>query len=253
MERATVNKIDLNLVWDDARAMGRANRDLLSAIAGMFLLLPSIVAGQFLKMPAPLARGADNEAMLARLMDYAAANWPVLFAHSIVTAFGILAMLSLLLRSERLTVRESLHAALLLLPAYVMALIVQRFGIMFGMTLFFIPGFYLLGRLALIAPVVAAEGPSNPLAILRRSAQLTHGNGWRIFAMLAIVFLAVTGIGIAATSITGIIATLLLPKEVAELAIAIVSGLVETAIGLAIMLITAALYRVAVAPARRRG
>lgn len=249
-----MNKIDLNLVWDDARAMGRANRDLLTAIAGMFLLLPGIVAGQFSRMPPPLESGAEPAAAFARLMDYAMLNWPVLLAHSIVTAFGILAMLSLLLRAERLTVAQSLRAALLVLPAYVVAVAVQRVGIMCGLTLFFLPGFYLIGRLALIAPVAAVERPGNPLAVLRRSAELTFGNGWRIFLMLAMVFIAATAIGLAVTSVVGVAATLLLPKDLVDLAVVIASGLVEAGIGVAIMLVTAALYRVAVAAmARQRG
>ena len=251
-DAARVNKIDLNLVWDDARAMGRANRDLLTAIAGMFLLLPSIVAGQFSRLPPPLESGAEPAAAFARLMDYAALNWPVLLLHSIVTAFGMLAMLSLLLRREHLTVGQSLHAALLLLPAYVLAVALQRFGIMCGMTLFFLPGFYLIGRLALIAPVAAAERPGNPLTILRRSAELTMGNGWRIFLMLAMVFIAATAVGLAVTSVVGVSSALLLPKDVAALLVAIASGLVEAGIGVAIMLMTAALYRVAMAPAARR-
>ena len=244
-----MNKIDLNRVWDDAWAMARSNRDLLTAIAGMFLLLPSIVAGQFSRMPPPLEAGAAPEAAMARLMEYAMLNWPVLLIHSIVTAFGILTMLALLLRTERLTVAQSLHAALLALPAYILAVVVQRFGVMCGLTLFFLPGFYLLGRLALIAPVAVVERVGNPLAILRRSAELTHGNGWRVFMMLAAIFLTATAIGIAATSVVGVTASLLLPTDLADLAVAIISGLVEATIGLAIMLATAALYRAASMPA----
>src|SRR5690606_23611436 len=137
---------------------------------------------------------------------------------------------------------------------YILAVIVQRFGVMCGLTLFFLPGFYLLGRLALIAPVAIVERPGNPFVMLRRSAELTHGNGWRVFMMLAAIFLTATAIGIAATSVIGVTASLLLPGELADLAVAIVSGLVETTIGLAIMLVTAAPYRVASMPAgpRRR-
>jgi hypothetical protein len=225
--------------------MARGNRDLLAAIAGMFLLLPSIIAGHFSRMPPPLEEGAAPEAAMARLMDYAMLNWPVLLIHSLITAFGILAMLALLLRTERLTVAQSLHAALLVLPAYILAVILQRFGVMCGLTLFFLPGFYLLGRLALIAPVAVVERPGNPLTILRRSAELTHGNGWRIFMMLAAVFLTPTAVGIAATSVIGEVEHEVLSIELADQAVAMESGVVEATIGLAIMLVTAALYRVA--------
>jgi hypothetical protein len=244
-----VSKIDLNIVWDDAKAMGGANRDLLTAIAGMFLLLPGIVAEQFIVMPQALAKGASNEQMLMRLADYASANWPVLLSHSIVTSFGILALQSLLLRPERLTVGESLRAAFLVLPGYIVANILQGFGIMAGMMLFFLPGFYLIGRLALLAAVAAAEGEGNPIAQLRRSVELTRGNGWRVFGVLAIIFVVMMIISLVITSLTGAAAELALPQDIANFAMSIVSSLLETALTLVVVLVTAAVYRSATAPA----
>ena len=46
-----MSRIDLNRVWDDARAMGAANKDLLGAIAGMFVLLPGVIAEQLMTPP----------------------------------------------------------------------------------------------------------------------------------------------------------------------------------------------------------
>lgn len=244
-----MSKIDLNIVWEDAKAMGSANRDLLTAIAGMFLLLPGIVAEQFIVMPQALAKGASNEQMLTRLADYATANWPVLLSHSIVTSFGVLALQSLLLRAERLTVGESLRAALFILPGYIVANILQGFGIMAGMMLFFLPGFYLVGRLALLAPVAAAEREGNPIAQLRRSVELTRGNGWRVFGVLAIIFVVMMIISLVITSLTGAVAELALPQDIANFAMSIVSSLLETALTLVVVLVTAAVYRSATAPA----
>jgi hypothetical protein len=243
-----LSKIDLTIVWDDAKTMGAVNRDLLTAIAGMFVLLPGVVAEQFMTLPEKLEGEVDNHQLIARLAQYGADNWLVLLVHSVVTAFGVMALQSLLLRSERLTVRESLHAAMPILPAYLLANILQGLGVMTGLLLFLVPGFYLLGRFALVAPVVAAERLTSPLAILRRSAELTHGNGWRVFGLLAIIFMTMMVIAMVLTSLTGVVGELLLPPDAAALALTIVSSLVETGMTLTVVLVTAALYRAATAP-----
>lgn len=243
-----MKSIDLNTVWDDAKAMGSANRDLLTALGGMFLLLPGIIADQFMAAPEKMSPDMAEQMLLQRLADYAAANWPVLLIHGIVTSFGVLAIQALLLRHERLTVAESMRAALLVLPGYLIANIAQGLGVMSGLMLFLVPGLYLIGRLALIAPVAAAEGELNPLYILRRSAELTRSNGWRIFGMLAVIFVTMLIINLVFTSLVGVAAELLLPVDLANLAMSIVSSLMETALGVAVALVTAALYRAVTAP-----
>lgn len=247
LEHKRLSKIDLSLVWDDAKAMGIANRDLLSAIAGMFILMPSLISEQFIKMPAKLTGEPDNAAALARFAQYGADNWPVLLIHAVVTSFGALALYALLLRRERLTVSESLKAALPILPAYVLANMLQGMGVMSGLLLFLIPGFYLIGRLALIAPVAATEKLTNPLAILRRSAALTRGNGWRIFGVLAIIVVTMFIIGTVLASLVGAVSELVLPADIATLLMTLVSSLIEAAMAVIVVLISAALYRAAIA------
>ncbi|MBU0557446.1 MAG: hypothetical protein KKD64_04565 [Alphaproteobacteria bacterium] len=245
-----MSRIDLAAVWDDAKAMGMANRDLLGAIAGMFMLLPALVAEQLVTQPEALGENPTNDMVLARLAQYAELNWPVLMVFAVVSSFGVLAMHALLLRAERLTVKESLHAALLILPGYFLANLLQGLGVMSGMLLFLIPGFYLIGRLALIAPVAAAEKLTNPLTILQRSAVLTHGNGWRVFGVIALIFVTMFTLGIVLTSVIGVIAELLLPPDIADLMIALVSSVVETARGVLVVLVCAALYRVTAGAAK---
>lgn len=250
-EQERLSRIDLNIVWDDAKAMGSANRDLLTAVAGMFLLLPGILADQFMTSPEKMPVEPGDPQVLQQLADYASANWQVLLLHGIVTSFGVLVLQTLLLRSERLTVGESLRAALPLLPGYVIASIGQGLGVMSGLMLFLLPGFYLIGRLALIAPVAAAEGETNPLTILRRSAMLTHGNGWRIFGVLAVIFATMMIVGLVATSLIGLAAELLLRADLADFVMSLVSGLLETALALVVVLVSAALYRATTASVAR--
>lgn len=240
-----MSKIDLAAVWDDAKSMGTANRDLLGAVAGMFILLPAVVVEQLVTRPKALEKDAANEAVLAQFALYAEMNWHLLLTYAVISSFGILTIQSLLLRSERLTVAESMRVALPILPAFVVANLLQALGVMTGMFLFVIPGLYLIGRLALIAPVAAAEQSSNPITILQRSAILTHGNGWRVLGVLSIIFVVTFMIGIAITSVIGVVAELLVPGELADLIITLISSMIETARGVLVALVCAALYRAA--------
>ncbi len=164
-----MNRIDLNRVWDDAKAMGAANKDLLGAISGMFVLLPGVIAELLMKAPAATTRDTPLQVALEQMLQNYADNWPVLLGHGLVTGFGSLAMLVQLLRPGGLTVAESLKASLILLPGYFLAYLAQGIAVGFGFALFMLPGFYLLARLALIGPVAAAEQCTNPIELIRRS------------------------------------------------------------------------------------
>ncbi|MBO9574346.1 MAG: hypothetical protein J7494_01285 [Sphingobium sp.] len=243
------SKIDLDRVWDDARAMGSANRDLLVAIAGMFVLLPGVVASQLVKLPEEAPKDLPMEEMLRQTMQFYTDNWAVLLGLTLCVSFGLLAMLALLLRPERLTVGESLKAALILLPGYFAATLLQGFGLSVGFMLFFLPGLYLLARLCLIAPVAAAEQQVNPLVLLQRSFALTRGNGWRILIMLLILYCTGWIVNFVLTRLVGLIVILLMPKDIAELCVAIASGAVDALLAIFVALIPAAIYRAKVEPA----
>jgi membrane-anchored glycerophosphoryl diester phosphodiesterase (GDPDase) len=243
-----VSKIDLNRVWDDARAIGAANKDLLGAIAGMFVLLPSVVGGLLVKDPAPAPKDLPAQQVYKQFLDLYADNWPVFLGLGIVVSFGLLTMLVLLLRPERLTVGESLKGALILLPGYIVANLAQGFAFGIGFMLFILPGFYVLARLSLIAPVAAAEQCANPIEQLQRSWTLTRGNGWRIFLMLAILYGTVQLVSLVATTLMGLVGELLLPKDIAALCVSIVSGLVAAGFTAFIALLSAAIYRASTAP-----
>jgi hypothetical protein len=246
-ETKGVTKIDLNAVWDDARAIGRSSRDLLAALAGMFVLLPGVIADQLMVTPeTPTEPVAPAQAMEALVAQFEA-NWPVLLSHSLLTSFGTLAMLTLLLRPERPTVAESMRIALTLLPIYLLASLLQGMAVGAGLFALFVPGLYLIARFALVAPVAAAEGHGNPLEILQRSFALTRGNGWRILALLAVLFITASILWMVAAVLVQLVATLLLSPDLADLALSVVVGLLETGLSVLLVLISAALYRAATA------
>lgn len=243
-----MTRIDLNRVWDDAKAMGVANKDLLAAISGMFVLLPSVVGGLLAKEPANTAKNVPVEEAYRQLMQFYSDNWPIFVAVLLAVSFGLLAMLALLLRPERLTVGESLKAAIVLLPGYLVASLIQGFGMGLGFLLFVVPGLYVLARLSLIAPVAAAEQCANPLEQLRRSLVLTRGNGLRILLMLLVLYFTAEIVSIVATILVGLVGAVLLPKDIAALCVSITSGLAAAGLTAFLALLSAAIYRAATPP-----
>jgi hypothetical protein len=251
-----VSKIDLNRVWDDARAMGAANKDLLAAIAGMFVLLPSVVGNLLIKQPlavrqqsAAATKDLPAGEMYGQLMSFYTDNWPVVLGLSIALAFGLLTMLVLLLRHERLTVGESLKAAVILLPGYIVANLIEGFAFAIGFLLFIIPCIYVMGRFSILAAVASAEQRVNPVEQHQRSWALTSRNGWRIGVMLVILWLTAQVVNVVATTLVGLIGELVLPKDLADLVVSIVGGLVSAGFTAFVALLTAAIYRAATEPA----
>src|SRR5690349_6008086 len=70
-------------------------------------------------------------------------------------------------------------------------------GLGIGFILLIIPGLILMVIWSVVAPVTVLERP-GVFAAFGRSAELVRGNGWNVFAVIVLVFLAVAVIGIAA-------------------------------------------------------
>jgi hypothetical protein len=66
-----------------------------------------------------------------------------------------------------------------------------------GFILLIIPGLILLVIWSVVAPVTVLERP-GVFAAFGRSQELVRGNGWNVFAVIVLVFLAVVVIGIGA-------------------------------------------------------
>jgi hypothetical protein len=75
--------------------------------------------------------------------------------------------------------------------------ILAGIGIGIGFILFIIPGLILIVIWSVVAPVIVLERP-GVFAAFGRSRELVRGNGWNVFAVIVIVFLAVAVISSAA-------------------------------------------------------
>jgi hypothetical protein len=240
--KASMNRIDLGAIWQDAIALGRRNADIIVPVAGMFLLLPSLIAQWFLPTMA-LPREATLATLSHAINNYVSGHWPYLIGQMAVTGLGSLAILALLLRADRPTVAQSLRIAVIVLPIYLLATLLQSFLLMLGFMAFIVPGLYLLGRTALLAPIAAAEEQINPINLITRSWVATQGNGWRIFTLMAVIF--VTGF-ILQSVVVGVVSMMLrfvAGAEIAGIAGSIFTGVISTVIAVIMLLVAAALYR----------
>jgi ABC-type multidrug transport system fused ATPase/permease subunit len=75
--------------------------------------------------------------------------------------------------------------------------ILAGIGIGIGFVLLVIPGLILIVIWSVVAPVIVLERP-GVLDAFGRSRELVRGNGWNVFAVIVIVFLAVAVISTAA-------------------------------------------------------
>ncbi len=85
--------------------------------------------------------------------------------------------------------------------------ILAGLGMLLGLVLLIVPGIMLLVRWYVFAPVCVVER-KGPLGALERSAQLTEGNRWKLFAIF--IILAFTG-GAVTALVTVVLATALSP------------------------------------------
>jgi hypothetical protein len=77
-------------------------------------------------------------------------------------------------------------------------------GLAIGFVLLIIPGLILMVIWSVVAPVTVLERP-GVFAAFGRSRELVRGNGWNVFAVIVLVFLAVAvvsfGVALAASSL----------------------------------------------------
>jgi hypothetical protein len=227
-----------NGVWDETVRTLRANTSLLLAVAGVFLFLPALVVG-FL---APPPQAQTVPAMLAHYRE----NGATLFIGQLVAFVGNLALLILVLDERRPTVGGAIRASLAMLPAYLLVSILSGFMLMAGFFLLIIPFFYLIGRLAATGPVLVAEGRRNPFDIIKRSFEVTKGNGWATVGLILIVFIAFYILMLAVTFVFGsifIIVDRITGGNVGAFLLLLLSAGIGAAFNVVLMVLVSSVYR----------
>ena len=210
---------DMNRTWDEALTLMRANFQLLAVIAGVFLLLPTVVFylgfPEILVPPAPGEQLSDDE-----VLALAARLFPAVILIVLVQMVGYLAMIALI-GGARPTVGEAIASAVKALPTLLATFVTLiAIGVVAGLLLSillalvivglaFLVGeaaliglsillyivllgamFYLYARISPLLPVIAIERARGFVQPLRRAWTLTKGAGRRLFAFFALLFVA---------------------------------------------------------------
>jgi hypothetical protein len=221
--------------------MLRANAGILSAIAGVFMLLPTMLIARYAPQP---VRGDSVEQWLADLSTYFATSWPWQLLAALAGAIGVIAIYLLLLGRPRMTVAAALRRALVLVPGYFAVSLILVFLASCGFMLLILPGLFLLGRLVLASPAVVAETPNAPLAAVQRGWELSQGRAWSIAGLLMIVYFVAMVASAALQTGLGTLLLLLVGRGgVVLLMLAFLQGLISAAFGLVLTVLIAAIYR----------
>lgn len=226
----------------DAWRRWKAERETIVAIAGPFVFLPMFA--WLLLVPEPYAPpGATGDQKTAIILEWIAEHGHWLVLRLSFELFATVAVLSIFLGRDHRTVGELLRRSLGALPLFVAAVVSSWGFVAMGFLAFVIPSLYVYGRVALTGPVLVAEPGVGVIGAITRSVALTHGNGWRVFALLAVPLFA----GLLALQLLGTIdQAMRAANAVNPVARSIVDGLaavVATASGLARVLLQVSLYR----------
>ncbi len=244
-------RIDLAAATGTAWTLFKRDRDVLLALAGMFLFLPSLAMLLLIASPpAPVGGDAGQAAIEQWANQYVAwmfGNLPWLTLAALVTLFGSLAITAFYVDRAKPDVGGAIGVAARLLPGFALVMMGVTAVASVGLLLFVLPGLWVLGRVLLATPVLVAE-QGSAIDAVRRSVTLTRGHGLVMAGLagigtfggqlLASPFLAVDEALRAADA----------ANPVAVMLVDIAAAAIAAAVALAMILLRIAIYWRAGAP-----
>lgn len=200
-----MTKFDMGAAWDDSVALLKSHGALTGTIAAVFLFLPALAVAWFGPAPIEPPAGADFPQIVAAMQANFRQLLPYQLLVGLASILGTVAILRLWLSRTGTSVAEALTFAAMLFPTMIVAQILSGIMLGIGIILLVVPGLYLVGRLALVAPVIADRGIYNPIEAIRTSWDLTRGNGWAVFFFLFLVTVVFLIIALILGGVVGVI------------------------------------------------
>lgn len=253
---------DSNLAWSDATSLVRANRDLLLALAGVFLIVPAFAVAMLLPPPQP-GEGVTMDALLTIMLDYYRSNIVIFIAMALFQMTGSLTILALFADARRPTVGEAIRQGFNYTPTAIAAQLILAMAIGTMVLLPVLlggaaksPGFTALGviaalglglwaiiRLSLVTPAIIVDRLANPIRAIERSWRLTEGNALRLLAFFVLVLIGFVVIMLVAEGAIVLLLTLLLSAKTTELITTLVAVMLQSAMSVYFIAISAACHR----------
>jgi hypothetical protein len=271
MRGNAVMRFDGNQAWGEAMAAARANREVLTVLAGVFTLLPTLAIallyGDQQRALADALSHLDDPMVMAQTQGHLRALALPAGLAALIQLVGQMAMMAMLTDPARPTVAEAIRAGLRALPVLFGA------GLISGLV-YFLGGFSVmllfglleaitglraltgvgiaavallvvvaLFRLSLVMPAIVVDGIRHPWAALRRSWQLTRGSVARLlwfYLLLGLAYLVLTvavGRGISA------LAALALGQGAGPVVEGLVGAVITAAAGVIFTAVLAAVHR----------
>lgn len=187
-------KINLAGAFADAWGLFRRHRDVMIAVAGLFIFLPTLALLLLVPAAPPWPDSTATDAQIqADAQIYAGwivdnARWFI--AATLMTLYGSLVLCVFVLDGACVDLRAALASALGLLPRYGLAALLVLVPASLGLFVLVLPGIYILGRTMLVGPALVAEKPLGATAAIMRSIALTRGNGLALAALSGLGLLA---------------------------------------------------------------
>lgn len=245
------SKLSISRAWDETRGILGRDGKLFATVALALMVLPGLVSNMFI--PAPKANQFPPPG-----------PWMIVFLLAMLIALAGQIALASLAMGNRQSVGEAITRGFQRVPIYFASQLLWAFpfavlfvvlarsvqtapnpvtSLLFLVTL--VAFVFVAVRFTLTSAVAAAE-QVGPLAILRRSWDLTSGNWWRLFGFL-IVFLIGAGILIIATySILGLLMRTIFgelePFTVGALLVSLATEVIQAGVYIVLMVMLARLY-----------
>jgi hypothetical protein len=231
-------------VLADAATLWRAERELLVALAGMFFVVPMLAIALLLS-GLDLSASEDPEKVRQVLMAFYAANLLPLIAINLAIDFGSFAVFNLYLQGGGRTLGEVLLLALRRFGLFFVLSLVTGLLFSFGLSLFVVPGLFVLARTWLAGPALAADPGAGILGAFRTGWSRSGGvAGFALLGLGSMVLFLAFGLVIFTGGILGTIAGLVGGAKVVEAVSYLVIALFGGATWAALALIRVAAYRV---------
>lgn len=230
---------DAGRAWTDAMALLNGQREILLTLTGFFIMLPALL----LNALRPFVPSGKGETWVAEIAAWTEANFLWIILVAVLAALGRLAMLILLLGPERPTVGEALVAGAKLLLMFVIMDVLIGLMLLGGSLVFVVPAFYIFGRTFLAEVGFVATRAHGPVAGLSAGFEASRGNGWRIFLMAAIIYVAGVVLTAAVGSIVGVIGALAGGSGLDRFLDAFVDAVCGAAVSLLLVLVGVAGWR----------